>query len=1138
MPPITRQKNDGAAEENSESSTAEDTPPTSNLQELQAKIAALEQQLELEMAKNVSNNVSAENNTGGDALSNTDGGNVPLYKRQSFNQENANDRVAFGLLVGQHHYGAGGMYISFTTNDEGLPRLKAMHSEVPEGMELNSLQDWNNPDGVFPAATLIMMLFAHRELKLEYEKSFMNTFGSNIYSTSNSGDTTPTLPGYVCEFLSLGTNKLVAASHAKMDMTLDETPATSAQLGDLQKDAFALHEITRRLMINAVQSPKENQDIQTAASMQQLAANLDSANSKESEKVSEGITLTKFLDCIKETQAKTTSSKKNRNRRTLAFTPMEMNALVKMINDCDVSLLRDGTQLLTNSAGAILANTNLVSSNTWQAVYRTQAPSATPNSPAPRGGGRSRVAASIVDGKFDNKITNVDKGITGIDSMTVGEKIMHDSNYSRLVAPSSTADQPRHNGANVADVKDLEAKYKAPIPQNYVRSAIFAPFMEAAKDLNLTLQKDEKALLSQLNALEKQVSNVLREYLLHRVKIQDTNNKSEMQTVSHAILDLFDQYLELNKTEESMISHAVVFDYYTMYATRNGGFGEDIGSVQSLIAIASNVAYVHLPYHTTNFDSLVLALLKIWQCQPDKESGPNYVDRVSDSVKYAVKVNKDGDVPCPLSSPNVLQSFVIWKIYAEISRIPLQFNTSDSIKKAIRKLVADFKSKYHSKINDEPTLRDDPLIFVKIYGSAESFIAKVRSHFSNHTGNLATAKHDKSSSSSERADFLNDLSQVRTALLVISSGGAEVDDALAWQHDLDGEAFNAHANGKKKKSPNGNQKKQYDKESTELESRCIKLMKCMQAYVKQQSRDDEGWRDQELRLNYKDKFLVAISKEILGKHFDIETHRIKSKTSFLDELKEKMKTFANLRELLIQDGFLMPVYNRKQKCFPLERDERVSTKLSTPVQQNNGETYHPKFKKGEITTVLNNIHEMSVEKNQFVKYITFTWPELGSIAGEDTAKVKSGFRLTTFACMGSGSQAYYGAAADDDETDDRDTHDDPAPKSSKSSKTNEKQVSANDDWDEEAEENFQTLLKSRQANKAAKRQQAKQVFAAMSLEDRKLALADAQRERVEEASKKLTKETLEASKKLTKEASKMLTTADDDDSEVASNDSN
>ena len=231
MPPKTRQQNDEAAEDNSESSTAENTPSTSNLQELKAKIAALEQQLEAEKAKNVSNNVSAQNNTsttGGDALSNTDGGNVPLYKRQSFNQENANDRVAFGLLVGQHHYGAGGMYISFTTNDDGLPRLKAMHSEVPDGMDLNSPQDWNNPDGVFPAATLIMMLFAHRELMLEYGESFMKTFGSNIYSASNSGDTTPTLPGYVCEFLSLGTNKLVAASHAKMDMTLDETPATSA----------------------------------------------------------------------------------------------------------------------------------------------------------------------------------------------------------------------------------------------------------------------------------------------------------------------------------------------------------------------------------------------------------------------------------------------------------------------------------------------------------------------------------------------------------------------------------------------------------------------------------------------------------------------------------------------------------------------------------------------------------------------------------------------------------------------------------------------------------------------------------------------------------------------------------------------
>ena len=42
MPPKTRQKNDEAAEDNSESSTAEDAPSTSNLQELQAKIGVRE----------------------------------------------------------------------------------------------------------------------------------------------------------------------------------------------------------------------------------------------------------------------------------------------------------------------------------------------------------------------------------------------------------------------------------------------------------------------------------------------------------------------------------------------------------------------------------------------------------------------------------------------------------------------------------------------------------------------------------------------------------------------------------------------------------------------------------------------------------------------------------------------------------------------------------------------------------------------------------------------------------------------------------------------------------------------------------------------------------------------------------------
>ena len=188
----------------------------------------------------------------------------------------------------------------------------------------------------------------------------------------------------------------------------------------------------------------------------------------------------------------------------------------------------------------------------------------------------------------------------------------------------------------------------------------------------------------------------------------------------------------------------------------------------------------------------------------------------------------------------------------------------------------------------------------------------------------------------------------------------------------------------------------------------------------------------------------------------------------------------------------------------LLRETSVSPQNYPPRSDRTTADYHPKFKKAEITTLLKNIHEASVEKNQFVKFITLTWHELGSIAGEENAKVKNGFRLNNFTCMDAGSQAYYGAAADDVEIDDRDTHDDPAPKSSKPSKTNEKQVSADDDWDEEAEEHFQTLLKNRQANKAAKQRQAKQAFAAMSLEDRNQVLADAQRERVEEASKKLT----------------------------------
>ena len=123
-----------------------------------------------------------------------------------------------------------------------------------------------------------------------------------------------------------------------------------------------------------------------------------------------------------------------------------------------------------------------------------------------------------MDGKYSGKSASIDKDTAGsLESTTVGERIMFNSHFFRLVAPSSTADQPVNNGANVANAADLAEQYMVQLPQNYVRYAIIAPLLEAAKELNVTLPKDEKALLSQLNAIEKRVSETLREYLQHKV---------------------------------------------------------------------------------------------------------------------------------------------------------------------------------------------------------------------------------------------------------------------------------------------------------------------------------------------------------------------------------------------------------------------------------------------------------------------------------------------------------------------------------------------------------------------------------------------------------------------------------------------
>ena len=147
------------------------------------------------------------------------------------------------------------MFVSFEKK-EGASKIKAMHDKIPESGIINPIQEWNNPNGYIPVAVLIMMLQANRDIKQEFGKSFMDTFGETTHSTANT-DTMPILPGYVCELLSIGTDKLVAASHPKMKITTDNVPATAAQFNYFQKDAFPLHEITKKLIIAAGRSPKE-----------------------------------------------------------------------------------------------------------------------------------------------------------------------------------------------------------------------------------------------------------------------------------------------------------------------------------------------------------------------------------------------------------------------------------------------------------------------------------------------------------------------------------------------------------------------------------------------------------------------------------------------------------------------------------------------------------------------------------------------------------------------------------------------------------------------------------------------------------------------------------------------------------------
>ena len=69
--------------------------------------------------------------------------------------------------------------------------------------------------------------------------------------------------------------------------------------------------------------------------MQQLATNLDSANSKEAEKLAENITLEKYLECLKKLETTTKASNK-KHQRKLALNTVEIKALIKLINGSSI----------------------------------------------------------------------------------------------------------------------------------------------------------------------------------------------------------------------------------------------------------------------------------------------------------------------------------------------------------------------------------------------------------------------------------------------------------------------------------------------------------------------------------------------------------------------------------------------------------------------------------------------------------------------------------------------------------------------------------------------------------------------------------------------------------------------------------
>ena len=575
-------------------------------------------------------------------------------------------------------------------------------TESPKG--LNTLDDFNNPEGVFPLPVLKMLLIQHAEVQAVFQDKLVQCFDLKEPTYM------PRISGEQAEWLISRVPEEDRVSHPLREVEKGDGPSNRSQITSIFYEMHSYHQIASELI------QKRNLSLQAADEAQQsqeLQKQLTEV-SQELTKARKDILAKINSDAYKKV-AKEKDSAEDR------ITNNDLEGVNKMLNEIVTGTFHlTPAALYSVSASVLFAKAGIapfkdIAAATASSVQQhitiedRESPTATP-SRAPRTVKEIQKQQRKQSSLLQNRGTSEDQN----EVMQMQKEL----GYGSLFVP--VAD---HINANAPFGEKLVEEDKgAQLVERIVLQLELKPLINKAIEIKWHVSATLNMKLTQLDCIEEQSSKVIQQIAETKTKLMYRTQV----TTSVATARAAQQRSTIEGGDGAFLTHAFSPDPYLLLATNVEQTFKHIGRTANEIALFCSTSLHHHAAAFTNSRVLALSLLGDGlNYDASKETPHQYFLR--QIARFNITQSQQTSMPGisnPMFATGVFESTLIYHAHTEIQRAASgvagkKALTNDN-KKRIKKELTEFnKRKTDYKGGLQVT---DPTYIAEIFGGPSQAI--------------------------------------------------------------------------------------------------------------------------------------------------------------------------------------------------------------------------------------------------------------------------------------------------------------------------------------------------------------------------------------------------------------------------------